>query len=166
LGIGEILKYASATVFVLGMVTFAIGYRRVLLQTREEYENAKVVLRELIATIHKLKDGKGELRVQRVLGVKTAQTKTTHETLKLQMLERKLVSLTRLVQTSSASDRELTTRMMEVQREVQNLTNTQETFQRRIKNLNEKIQQVPRLERSETMLQTEEQPLARITETE
>jgi len=132
----------------------------------EEYENAEVVLQELISTIHKLKDGKGELRVQRVLGVNVAQTKTTHETVKLQMLERKLVSLTRLVQTSSASDRELMTHMMEMQREVQNLRKKQEVFQRRINTLNEKIQQVPRLERREMMLQTEEQPFSRITETE
>jgi len=166
LGIGEILTYTSATIFVLGIVTFAIGYRRVLLQTMEEYENAEVVLQELISTIHKLKDGKGELRVQRVLGVNVAQTKTTHETVKLQMLERKLVSLTRLVQTSSASDRELMTHMMEMQREVQNLRKKQEVFQRRINTLNEKIQQVPRLERREMMLQTEEQPFSRITETE
>jgi len=166
LGIGEILTYTSATIFVLGIVTFAIGYRRVLLQTMEEYENAEVVLQELISTIHKLKDGKGELRVQRVLGVNVAQTKTTHETVKLQMLERKLVSLTRLVQTSSASDRELMTHMMEMQREVQNLRKKQEVFQRRINTLNEKIQQVPRLEKREMMLQTEEQPFSRITETE
>ena len=72
MGIGEILTYTSATIFVLGIVTFAIGYRRVLLQTMEEYENAEVVLQELISTIHKLKDGKGELRVQRVLGVNVA----------------------------------------------------------------------------------------------
>jgi predicted transcriptional regulator len=55
---------------------------------------------------------------------------------------------------------------MEVQREIQNLTKTQKIIQRRINTLNEKIQQAPKLERNETMLQTEDLPLSMITETE
>jgi len=166
LGIGEILTYASVAIFALGMVTFAVVYRRVLIQTIDEYEKAEVVLRELIATLHKLKVGKRKSKVLEVFDVETMQATKTQAAGKFQELEKKLVTLTNQLKTSSASDRELTTRVMEVQREVQNLTKTQEIIQRRISTLNEKIQQAPRLERSETMLQTEDLPLSMITETE
>ncbi len=43
---------------------------------------------------------------------------------------------------------------------------TQEIIQRRVNTLNEKIQQAPKLERNEMMLQTEDLPLSMITETE
>lgn len=164
--IGEVLTAASVVIFVLGMVTFAVVYRRLLQQTIEEYTRVKIVVRGLIATLHKLKDGTGESTVQRILGVKAAQAKTTQETVKLQELEGTLVNLTKWIQTISASDRKIRTHMMNVQRELQNLKKIQEALQKRINTLNDKIQQTPRLERSESMLRMKEQPRSRITETE
>jgi DNA-binding MarR family transcriptional regulator len=148
------------------MMTFAVVYRRVLLQTIKEYEKAKVVLRGLMATLQKLKVAKRGSGLLEVINVETMHATKTQTTGKLQELEKKLVTLTNQLKTSSTSDRELTIRVMDVQREVQNLTKTQEILQRQINTLNEKIQRTPRVARSEMMLQTEELPLSRLTETE
>jgi predicted transcriptional regulator len=85
---------------------------------------------------------------------------------KLQEAENKLVKLTRRLQTSSAGEGDLKTRILEIQNAIQTLTQTQETLQRRITTLNERIQQIPRRELHMTMTQIEELPLAKLTETE
>ena len=166
MGIGEILTFASVAIFAMGMVTFAVVYRRTLLQTMEEYEKAKVVLRELIVTLHKIKGGKRDSKMLKVFNEKTMQATKIEAPGKFEELEKKLVTLTNQLKSSSASDRELTTRVMEIQKEVQNITKTQNAFQKRINSFNEKIQQTPRLEGKETIIQTEDLLLSRITETE
>jgi len=60
------LTYASVAIFVLGIVTFAIIYRRILLQTREDYENAEISLQVLTTTLQKLKGEKREPNIQRI----------------------------------------------------------------------------------------------------
>ncbi len=65
-GIGEILTYASVAIFVLGIVTFAIIYRRILLKTREDYENAEISLQVLTTTLQKLKGEKREPNIQKI----------------------------------------------------------------------------------------------------
>lgn len=147
-------------------MTFAIIYRKITRQTRKEYENANVSLLILTATPHKLKGKKREPRVQMILSVNVIQTKTTHETVKLQRLKRKLVNLTKLIQTTSASKRKLTIRVKEMQRKIQKLTIIQENFQKRMNTFNEKTQQTSKIERNETMTKTEKQPLFKIKETE
>lgn len=166
LGFGEILTYASVAIFALGMVTFAVVYRRTLLQTIEEYEKAKNVLQELIVMLRKVKGGKRESKLLKDFDVKTMQSTKIEATGKFEELEKKLVILTNQLKSSSASDRALTTRVMEMQREVQNLTKIQKDFRRRINSFNETIQQTPRSERKETIIQTEDLLLSRITETE
>ncbi len=166
MGIGEILTYASVAIFALGMLTFAVVYRRVLLQTIAEYEKAKVVLRELIVTLHKIKVGKRDSKVLKIFDEETMQATKIEATGKFEELEKKLVTLTNQLKSSSESDSELSTRIMEIQREVKNLTNTQKIIQKRINNFNEKVQRAPRLERGETVQQTEDLLLSRITETE
>ncbi len=65
-GLGEILTYASVAIFVLGIATFAIIYRRILLQTREDYENDGIILQIQTATLHKLKGEKREPNIQKI----------------------------------------------------------------------------------------------------
>jgi predicted transcriptional regulator len=148
------------------MVTFAVVYRRILLQTIKEYEKAKVALRGLLLTLPKLKSGKKVRGGWDVLEAETMQATKTQTMGRLQELENKLANLTTQLKTSSASDKELILRVKEVQREVHNLTKTQELLQSQINTLHVKIQQTPRLDRNETLLQTEDLLLSRITETE
>jgi predicted transcriptional regulator len=165
-GIGTLITYASVAIFVLGMVTFAVVYRRMLLQTIKEYEKAKVALRGLLLTLPKLKGGKKERGSWNVLEAEMMHVTKTQTMGRLQELEKKLVKLSTHLKTSSASDKELILRVREVQREVKNLTKTQELLQSQINTLHVKIQQTPRLDRNEILLQTEDLLLSRITETE
>lgn len=167
LDIGANATYISVTIFVFGMVIFAIFYRRVLLQTIEEYEQVTVILKRLMARLHGQRSrGRGASIVQRTGGMNGEKSTTVQETRTVQKLENTLEDLTRLLQNPSASNRRLLTQVMSVQIDVKKLMKNQETLQRRINRLDEKIQQTRDLKRRGVLVQTEESQHSRITDTE
>jgi DNA-binding MarR family transcriptional regulator len=167
LNIGEGLTYLSVTIFVFGMVVFAIFYRRVLLQTIAEYEQVIVILKRLMVHLQRQRSyGRGISSVQRTRGMSGERRSTDQEGRKVQKVENTLEDLTGLLQNPSASNRRLITQVMNVQIDVKKLMKSQEALQRRINRLDDKIHQTQVLKRNEMLVQSEESQQSRITNTE
>jgi len=162
----NILTYALVTVFVLTMMAFSILYHRALSKAAEEYERAKNVVKGIVTTLKKRQDGQKERIDQIVFDVEEGQAATDRVAIKLQGLENRIRDLLKNLKTTPTTNRELAENVKKIHREIQILSKTHENLQTQITNLNEKIQKTPRVDRIETKSSVEEQPLARITETE
>jgi predicted transcriptional regulator len=166
LGIEEIATYASVAIFVFGMITFAVFYRRVLNQTIEEYKRSKIVLLKLLDTFHKLTKKLPVLHVRERFETVPPSEIMNQTIEKLQMVELKLTRLSKQVQDAYTIESEFKTRVLELQRVIQSLTQTQEGLQQQIRSLNEQIQQKAIPDQHERIRSVNDIPFTNLSETQ
>jgi|GEM_PF-1268573 DNA-binding MarR family transcriptional regulator len=163
---GDLLTFASVTIFAVAAMVFAVLFYKVLSKATKEYDNAREVIKEIVITFKKRQYKQKEMTERLAFDVNAAKAAVDRLADRLQLLEDKIRSLIRGVKSTSKVNKELAEHVMRVNKEVQILSETQGNLRKQITAFKEEIQQSPKLERIEGVLGREEHPPTKITETE